>query len=51
MGPSEGQSTVGTGKAQTGDIIVRAPAGQVLGCSHNDMAIGGVFPCMEGVTA
>ena len=44
---SDGQTSVEKGKAQTAEIIARAPGVHVLVYSNDDMAVGGLFHCME----
>jgi LacI family gluconate utilization system Gnt-I transcriptional repressor len=43
---SLGQSSVEKGKAQTAEILAKAPGLQVLTFSSDDMAIGGLFHCL-----
>lgn len=43
---SPGQTSVERGKAQTAEIIAKAPGVQVLVYSNDDMAVGGLFHCM-----
>ena len=43
---SVGQTSVEKGKAQTAEIVARAPGVQVLLYSSDDMAVGGLFHCM-----
>ena len=43
---SDGQTSVGKGKAQTADLCARAPGLDVVVYSNDDMAVGGLFHCM-----
>ncbi len=43
---SDGQTSVGKGKAQTADLCARAPGIDVVVYSNDDMAVGGLFHCM-----
>lgn len=43
---SDGQTSVGKGKAQTADLCARAPGIEVVVYSNDDMAVGGLFHCM-----
>jgi LacI family gluconate utilization system Gnt-I transcriptional repressor len=43
---SDGEASVGKGKAQTADLMSRAPAIEVIVYSSDDMAVGGLFHCM-----
>ncbi len=44
---SEGQTSVGKGKAQTADLCARAPGIEVIVYSNDDMAVGGLFHCLS----
>ena len=43
---SDGQTSVGKGRAQTADLCARAPGIEVVVYSNDDMAVGGLFHCM-----
>jgi LacI family transcriptional regulator, gluconate utilization system Gnt-I transcriptional repressor len=43
---SDGQTSVGKGKAQTADLCARAKGVEVVVYSSDDMAVGGLFHCM-----
>jgi LacI family transcriptional regulator, gluconate utilization system Gnt-I transcriptional repressor len=43
---SDGQTSVGKGKAQTADLCARAPGIEVVVYSNDDMAVGGLFHCL-----
>ena len=43
---SDGQTSVGKGKAQTADLVARAPGIEVVVYSNDDMAVGGLFHCL-----
>lgn len=44
---SDGQTSVGKGKAQTAELCARAPGVEVAVYSSDDMAVGGLFHCLE----
>lgn len=43
---SDGQTSVGKGKAQTAELCARAPGVEVVVYSNDDMAVGGLFHCL-----
>ncbi len=44
---SDGQTSVGKGRAQTADLRARAPGVEVIVYSNDDMAVGGLFHCLS----
>ncbi len=44
---SDGQTSVGKGKAQTAELCARSPGVEVVVYSNDDMAVGGLFHCLS----
>jgi LacI family gluconate utilization system Gnt-I transcriptional repressor len=44
---ADGQTTVGKGRALTAEFCARAPGVEVVVYSSDDMAVGGMFHCMD----